>query len=287
MTRARANALPRRQTRSVNLTDFEFRDAGDGNLTLEGYASTFEQPYSMGWYEETIRSGAFTKTLTESPDVRLLINHEGLPLARTRSGTMQLAQDTVGLHFRAGVDPINPRVTELRSVMERGDADQCSFGFDVVRQEWSSDYSQRSMLELSLQSGDVSVVTYPANANATASLRSLQRAIDTDPEKLRALYKELREGKVLSAANVDILARVLETLTVLDGYVDQMDVDLDSAQAQLADLLGVNDPDPADPTTPDTPDLEGNDAATEDEVVRSMPLSLYRARAEALRLKAS
>ena len=37
----------------------------------------------MGGYTETIARGAFTKTLSERPDVQLLINHEGLPLART------------------------------------------------------------------------------------------------------------------------------------------------------------------------------------------------------------
>lgn len=141
---------------------------------LEGYAALIETPYQvedwLGEYTEIIRAGAFKRTLDHGADVRLLINHEGIPLARTKSGTLTLAEDQVGLLTRADLDPASPTVASLKSAMDRGDADQMSFMFRVLRQEWSPDFSQRDILEVQLF--DVSVVTFPANDGTTVSLRS-------------------------------------------------------------------------------------------------------------------
>jgi hypothetical protein len=54
--------------------------------------------------------------------------------------------------------------------MERGDMDQMSFAFRVLRDEWNSDYSERKIYELKLF--DVSMVTYPANPATVAKVRS-------------------------------------------------------------------------------------------------------------------
>src|ERR1035437_9561901 len=102
------------------VTGLEVREGSDA-LTLTGYASTFEQPYDMGWYAETVNSGAFKRTLGQSPDVRLLINHAGLPLARTASGTLTLDTDSRGLHVSATLDPSDPDVASLVPKMKRGD----------------------------------------------------------------------------------------------------------------------------------------------------------------------
>ena len=57
-----------------------------------------------------------------------------------------------------------------------------SFAFGIVKggDSWSEDRSQRTLTELSLAGGDVSVVTYPANPNAGIALRMQQLAAD-DP----------------------------------------------------------------------------------------------------------
>jgi hypothetical protein len=154
----------------------ELRAADDGTVGLVGYASVTESAYDVaggppfGW-SETIARGAFAKTLAERDDVRLLINHEGLPLARTASGTMLLSEDSMGLLVEVNsLDPANPRVAELRSAMEREDVDQMSFAFRVMRQEWDEDYINRRIAEVKLF--DVSVVTFPANPATVVGLRS-------------------------------------------------------------------------------------------------------------------
>lgn len=150
----------------------ELRDRNDGGLRVVGYASTYDQPYPIwggaaaGGFDETIAPGAFDKSVREKDDVRFLVNHDGVPLARTKSGTMTLEADEVGLLVDATLDRESPKVQELRSAMDRGDMDQMSFAFEVTRQTWSPDYSQRTITEVKLY--DVSVVTYPANDQTMA-----------------------------------------------------------------------------------------------------------------------
>src|SRR5215469_3828576 len=86
------------------------KDAATGDYILEGYASTFD-PYDVhggpaagGWVEQ-LTSRAFDNTLAANPDVQLLINHTGEPLARTKSGTMKLTRDAHGLKVWARLDP--------------------------------------------------------------------------------------------------------------------------------------------------------------------------------------
>jgi len=158
--------------------------SGSGWL-LQAYASVTNQPYEVwdkyGSFEEVIARGAFAKTLSEGPDVAFLINHEGLPLGRCRSGTLQLNEDLKGLKYSVQLDPANPVAVALRSAVNRGDASESSFAFEVVRQTWDSTYTKRNISEVSLHRGDVSTVTFGANpytgdpGNAT-SLRSSQRA---------------------------------------------------------------------------------------------------------------
>lgn len=152
----------------------ELRMDDAGNPTLDGYATVYEYPYDIaggapyGW-SETMAEGACLKSVRERDDVRLLVNHDGIPLARTRSKTLELESDEVGLRCAASLDGASPLVAAARSAMERGDLDEMSLAFQVLRQEWNDDYTERRILEVKLF--DVSVVTYPANPATVAQLR--------------------------------------------------------------------------------------------------------------------
>lgn len=159
----------------------ESRVNADGSLHVTGYALTWDTWYDvaggpdMGGWQETISRGALDKALAEKDDVRFLINHEGTPLARTASGTMILTVDDIGLRVDVpSLDPSNPRAQELRSALERGDVDQMSWAFRVIRQNWSKDYSERRITEVRIF--DVSAVTFPANTATIVGLRNEQPA---------------------------------------------------------------------------------------------------------------
>ncbi len=177
----------------------ELRVDEDGNPTIDGYATVYEYPYDVaggapyGWVE-TIAEGACAKSVAERDDVRLLINHDGITLGRTRSRTLALESDNVGLRFASTLDGRSPLVQSLSSAMERDDMDECSFAFQVLRQEWNADFTERRILEVKLF--DVSVVTYPANPATVAHLRADDPAPEIAPAQAGmsvALARALRD----------------------------------------------------------------------------------------------
>lgn len=241
--KAKAAELRGREVRRCT-AKLELRDTGDG-LTLDGYACVTGVGYDMGWYTEQVRRGAFTKTLSETPDVQLLVNHEGLPLARTLSGTLELEEDSHGLHMSAQVDATDPDVDRVVRKMRRQDIDQMSFAFRATRQEWDEDYEAREIIECSIDRGDVSIVNQGANPATSVSFRSFLAAIeDKDPGQVKELRRmltlaalvEKRAGKSLSAATTTILTDILSGLADADDNID------DALEA-LSALLGVPNPD--------------------------------------------
>ena len=158
-----------RNNRSVSYNTAELRASNDGK-TLVGYASIFDSPSEPLPWTEFVRRGAFRKTIKDGADVRLLIDHEGIPLARTKSGTLTLTEDEIGLRVEAQLDDTNPDAMRVISAMRRGDLSQMSFAFQTVKDSWNSDRSIRDLKEVRLF--DVSVVTYPAYEETVAELRS-------------------------------------------------------------------------------------------------------------------
>lgn len=187
-----------REDRRFSFDEVELREEDDGSITFDGIASVVEAPYmvrdAFGEFEETFTKGAFNKTLKEKDDIRLLVNHDGIPLARRRGARGDTLKLTVEPHLRAvaPLDPASPLVQTVRSAMDRGDMDQMSIGFRATRQEWNADYTQRTIREAQLF--DVSLVTYPANVLTSASLRSLAdlcELTEADPDELRRAIAHL------------------------------------------------------------------------------------------------
>jgi HK97 family phage prohead protease len=171
--------VPERESRAVS--GLELRSADDGAPVLTGYALVYDTRYDIGdpernGFTEMIARGAATKSAREA-DVKLLVNHDGVPIARTKSGTMTLESDDIGLRVRAELDPANPVVAELRSAMDRGDMDEMSFAFRAINDEWSPDYRERTIREVKLF--DVSVVTFPANPATVAQLRDSTEPVES------------------------------------------------------------------------------------------------------------
>lgn len=157
------------------------REAGADRLRVQGYASTTGPPgYEMGFYRETVAAGAFRSTLARSPDVQFLINHDGLPLARTTNGTLLLREDGVGLNFTADLDSSDTDSSRVVSKIRDGLLTECSFAFRCVRDRWDDDYENREIQELDLHRGDVSVVTFGANPTTSVQALAARRAAATE-----------------------------------------------------------------------------------------------------------
>jgi HK97 family phage prohead protease len=229
------------EKRSRPFEGIELRDVADGTggntLRFTGYASVVESAYEMqdylGDYTEVIRSGAFAATLAAGADVPFKLNHDGMTLARTKSGTMRLAEDSTGLHVEADLDAANPQVQALRSAMQRRDLDEMSFAFRVNAQQWSPDWSQRDITEVDLNKGDVSVVNYGANPH-TAGLTSLRSA------EFASAMRELRAGD-LTPDRLDAVLRLIPELaaalpTAEADEAREVEYDLSQYDARLRAL---------------------------------------------------
>tara|TARA_R100001086_G_scaffold236618_1_gene160182 strand:- start:1019 stop:1570 length:552 start_codon:yes stop_codon:yes gene_type:complete len=167
----------------------------DDGLKVEGYAAVFGQEVDIGGYfREVIQKGAFSEAIGRD-DVVFLVNHEGLPLARTRSGTLVLEEDDHGLKINSTLDPDDPDVKAISGKMKRGDLDKMSFAFFADVDEWdeTGDTPLRTIKRASLV--DVSIVTTPAYDGTEIALRSLEasRKQETAQEfRLRMKRKLIR-----------------------------------------------------------------------------------------------
>ena len=270
MTKTALRAPAVLESRTGILRDVELRkDATGATIGFAGHAAVFDQrtsignPLSWGFYEQ-IAPGAFTKTIQEA-DVRFLIDHDpSLLLARTKSGTLRLSEDKAGLVADADLAPTTYG-RDLAILLERGDVSQMSFGFQVPKgkDDWTIeqvetddgtvDVEVRTIREAKLF--DVSVVTFPAYEGTDAKLRSMTVAVarKTDPDPFGRRREMLNRALSLSDGNAALLQRILTSLAVADAAVDPIttafsmaDEAMDEAQAGLAQILGVEDPDAED-----------------------------------------
>ena len=199
--------MKKTERRTFTVRDIETR-AEDGTLRMAGYAAVFNEPSLPLPFIEKIAPGAFRKTLTETPDVRLLINHEGLPLARTKNGTMRLYEDNKGLYFEAELADTQ-EARDLHTLVARGDVDQMSFAFRVIRQKWNDDRTERMLTEVSLADGDVSIVTYPAYPATSVEAR----------EALKRALAEIKEGREVTGDSLLVLKQIFGDLSEGHEYI--------------------------------------------------------------------
>jgi len=153
----------------------EIREDEDGGVKGSGYAAVFGHEADIGgMFREVIERGAFKDAIGRD-DVVFLINHEGLPLARTRSGTLKLIEDDRGLRIETVLDGNDPDVRNIVPKIKRGDLDKMSFAFLPEVQEWDDKQEPplRTIKRASLF--DVSIVTTPAYGGTEIGLRSLER----------------------------------------------------------------------------------------------------------------
>jgi len=173
--------VPERIALQFGASGVEMRDKANGTggtkFQFNGYATVYDHPFEMWdfWgdeFDESVAQLAGQRTLANGCDVPFLVGHNdaGIPMARTKSGTMQLGEDTHGLYVDApDLDGAVEQIRQLASAVERGDMDEMSMAFMTVRQDWSPDYMKRTILEYDLHKGDVSVVVFGANDGTAGS----------------------------------------------------------------------------------------------------------------------
>jgi HK97 family phage prohead protease len=147
---------------------------------LEGYAAVFDTETRIADFIETISPGAFSSSLAARRDVLALCDHDpARVLARTRSGTLRLSEDTRGLSFDIDV-PETSAGRDVLALAERGDLGGMSFGFTVRKdgEEWRGDRRELKALNLI----EVSVVSaFPAYAGTSVQARMTSQRCELTP----------------------------------------------------------------------------------------------------------
>jgi HK97 family phage prohead protease len=146
--------------------------AAGSNFEWRGYATVYDAPFQM-WdrfdepFMESVAQGACRRSLANpNLDVPFVFGHSewGIPFANTKSGTMQLSEDSHGLLVQVpSMDGRREDVRALASAVERGDVSEMSLAFVCNRQEWDDAYEHRTVSEMDLHRGDVSAVIHGAN----------------------------------------------------------------------------------------------------------------------------
>lgn len=181
-------------TRSLT-TKLETREADDKSLVIEGYFAVFNRVTEL-WQGafEVIAPEAFERTLGN--DIRALANHETMfVLGRNKAGTLELKTDSHGLWGRVQINPDDSDAMNLYARVKRGDVDQCSFGFNILREDtdWRDDGTvQWTIREIDLH--EVSVVTFPQYAETGVQAR--KNEVEQHRERQLQQRKHLLKGRL-------------------------------------------------------------------------------------------
>ena len=169
---------------------------------LTGRPIVYNSKTDLGWYDETIASGALDGT--DLRDVRFLVNHntDMIPLARSRnntdSSTMQMTVDEDGMGIRVDLDTENnAEAKALYSAVSRGDISGMSFMFTVDSDSWDdieSEHPSRTIRRIS-KVLEVSAVTFPAYEATSITARGLSDALESAKESLESERSKRRAAE--------------------------------------------------------------------------------------------
>jgi hypothetical protein len=208
-------------------------EPAEGSIgTIEGYAALFNVRSELlgGFFFEEILPGAFDDVLED--DVRALIDHEsGRVIGRSSSKTLRVGVDEKGLAYSVDL-PDTGDARDLRTLIDRGDVRESSFGFEVGPggSDWAIDKEGRTIRTVSKvqRLWDVSPVAFPAYADTTIALRSLRswqekRLPPDDPTK--------RSDTPAPAASILTEEELRSLKTLIQGH--------DSALEELRGKIGI------------------------------------------------
>ena len=193
----------KREYRRIDAAMMETRKGDDGAMIVEGYATTFNQPYKLMKdrniiVNEQVERSAFDET--DMSDVIMQYDHEGRVFARVKNGTLELTTDEHGLRVRADLGG-----TEIgRQLFEEiagGYTNKMSFGFTVTgqkRERMKDAEGNTVILRTITKVGrlfDVSAVSQPANDATEISSRTIGDGLIAEVQE-EVLAEEERQRKI-------------------------------------------------------------------------------------------
>lgn len=195
--------LDKREYRNIDATLMETRATQEGLMVVEGYATTFNEPYELMrdkdiTVTEQVDKAAFTDT--DMSDVIMQYDHEGRVFARVGNGTLRLAADDHGLRIQANLGGTEIG-RQLFEEIKGGYTNKMSFGFtvaDQTRKATKDADGHVTILRTIKRIGklfDVSAVSLPANDATEISSRTISDGLIAEAmEEIRA--EEERQRRI-------------------------------------------------------------------------------------------
>ena len=185
--------IDEREYRNIDVDQMEIREAEDGKMIVEGYATTFDKPYRLmskgkiTVFEQMDRN-AFAET--DTSDTILQYNHDGPVFARISNGTLAVMPDEYGLKVTADLSGTE-RGRQLFEEIRGGYITKMSIGFNIPKNGdkniRSKDADGNTIITRTIMRVkklfDVSAVSQPANDTTEISARSIGDGLIAEAEK--------------------------------------------------------------------------------------------------------
>lgn len=189
-----------REYRTFQMSAVEPEEGAEPSYMVEGYATTFDDPYKFGpdGAYERIDAGALESA--DMSDVIFQYDHRGAVMARLRNGSMELTCDPHGLFVRAYLGGCQ-QGRDLYEAIRSGLVDRMSWGFSVPDDGWEWDRDTRtSTITRVAKVYDVSAVSIPANEGTEIHARSyLDGVIERERGEYALREREMKERSALAA----------------------------------------------------------------------------------------
>ena len=187
---------------------FKTRAEESGDMFISGYFAVFGSEYEL-WpgASESVDPHAFDEALDD--DIRCLINHDTrLVLGRNIAGTLQLRVEEKGLWGEVKINPNDQDAVNVYERVKRGDVNQCSFGFDIVAEEFEDRGDSVHWTIKAVKLYEVSVVTFPAyeETGVEARKRQVEDIRKRKNESWRARMLALMKGEMNGTKETDASA---------------------------------------------------------------------------------
>jgi uncharacterized protein len=169
----------------VPLSDVEVRTVeGSQSPLISGYAAVYNsESQDLGGFVEILSPGCFTKTLQENRTIKCLWNHDSnYVLGSVKNNTLTLKDTERGLYFEC-TPPETQYAKDFTESIKRGDVDNCSFMFQVIKDKWTMEDGKRIRYVNEAVLYEISTVAMPAYTATTVSARDLFSEIKEDISK--------------------------------------------------------------------------------------------------------
>lgn len=184
----------------------EMRAKDDDSYIVEGYATTFDDPYVLyddGEYQIKEQISRDALNGSDMSDILFLYNHDGDVFARQKNGTLEVSADEHGIFVRADLSKTS-KARAMYEDIKAGMVDQMSWAFTVSADEYDRKTQTRTITGIR-KVYDVSAVSIPANPNTEISARAFCDGVIAEAEAERLLKAEEERKRKLLELNLKLM----------------------------------------------------------------------------------